>query len=183
MKLNSIAFLTTAAIMLTCGAANANLLFDLYAGATAGIGASAKFVGDEYLERSAESYGAVFGLDIPLFRIEAEYNYLNGYDTTMNLAMLNAYFKVPTPVLKPYFGAGLGTTFDSAYNPSVGSSITMHNSATYQGMVGLTLDLPLMPVKFDVEGRILYANNAYEIADKMVDIMHYDARVKLRYIF
>ena len=59
----------------------------------------------------------------------------------------------------------------------------MDDVVTYQGMVGLTLDLPVVPVKFDIEGRILYANNAYEIADKMVDIMHYDARLKLRYIF
>ncbi|MBE6460053.1 MAG: hypothetical protein E7009_03675 [Alphaproteobacteria bacterium] len=183
MKLNSIAFLTTTAIILSCGTANANLLFDVYAGATAGVGASAKFIDDKYHEHSAQSYGAVFGLDIPLFRIEAEYNYLNGHDTTMNLGMVNAYFKVPTPILKPYFGAGLGTTFDSKYEPSVGSSITMDNAITYQGMIGLTLDLPVIPVKFDVEGRVLYANNVYEIANEMVDIMHYDARVKLRYIF
>ena len=183
MKLNSIAFFTTAAIMLSVGNANANLLFDIYAGATAGFGASAKFVNDDYLEHSAESYGAVFGIDIPLLRIEAEYNYLNGYDTRINLGMVNAYFKIPTPVLKPYFGAGLGTTFDSKYEPSVGSGITMDESIVYQGMAGITLDLPVAPVKFDIEGRILYANNLYEIADKMVDIMHYDARVKLRYVF
>ena len=183
MKLNSIAFLTTAAIMLTASNANANLLFDIYGGATAGIGASAKFIDSDYHEHSAESYGAVFGIDLPLFRIEAEYNYLDGYDTTMNLGMLNAYFKIPTPVLKPYFGAGLGTTFESKYNPTIGSSIKMEDVVTYPGMVGLTLDLPVVPVKFDIEGRILYANNAYEIADKMVDIMHYDARLKLRYIF
>ena len=50
-------------------------------------------------------------------------------------------------------------------------------------MAGITLDLPVAPIKFDIEGRILYANNLYEIADKLVDIMHYDARLKLRYIF
>ena len=183
MKLNSIAFLTTAAIMLACGNANANLLFDVYAGATAGIGASAKFINSDYHERSAESYGAVFGVDLPLVRVEGEYNYLNGYDTKVNLGMLNAYFKIPTPMLKPYFGAGIGTTFDSKYDPAIGNNITMDDVITYQGMAGLTLDIPLAPIKLDIEARILYANNVYEIADKMVDIMHYDARLKLRYVF
>ena len=183
MKLNSIAFFTTATIMLSAGTANANLLFDIYAGATAGFGASGQFVNDDYIERSAQSYGALFGIDIPLFRVEAEYSYLSGNDTKINLGLVNAYFKFPTPVLKPYLGAGLGTTFDSKYEPSVGSGITMNDSIVYQGMAGLTLDLPVAPIKFDIEGRILYANNLYEIADKMVDVMHYDARLKLRYVF
>lgn len=183
MKLNSIACLTTAAIILAVSNANANLLFDIYAGGTAGFGASSQIIDSHFYDHSAQSYGAMIGFDIPLFRIEAEYNYLNGHDTTINLAMINGYFKVPTPVLKPYFGAGLGTTFESTYNPSFGPHINMDNSITYQGMVGLTLDLPVMPVKFDIEGRILYANNVYEVAHEMVDILHYDARVKLRYVF
>ena len=183
MKLNSAAFLTTAAIMLSGTHANANLLFDIYAGATAGFGASGKFIDSKYHEHSAQSYGALFGIDIPLFRVEAEYNFLNDHDTKINLGMVNAYFKFPTPVFKPYFGGGLGTTFASKYEPSVGSGITMDNSVVYQGMAGITLDLPMAPIKFDIEGRILYANNLYEIADKMVDIMHYDARLKLRYVF
>lgn len=183
MKLNSVAFLITAAIILSVGNANANLLFDIYAGGVMGFGASGKFIDTSYDDHSAESYGAVFGIDIPMFRIEAEYNYLNGYDTTINLGMLNAYFKVPTPIFKPYFGAGLGTTFSSKYEPTTTTSITMNDSVTYQIMAGITLDLPVAPIKFDIEGRILYANNLYEIADKLVDIMHYDARLKLRYIF
>ena len=183
MKLNSIAFFTTAAIMLSAGNANANLLFDIYAGATAGFGATTKITDGHFYDHSAQSYGAVFGIDIPMFRIEGEYSYLDGHDTSINLAMINAYFKIPTPVLKPYFGAGLGTTFESKYTPKHGNDIDMDNSVTYQGMVGLTLDLPVAPIKFDIEGRILYANNAYEIVNKMVDIMHYDARLKLRYIF
>ena len=183
MKLNSTTFLVASALMLSTAHANANLLFDIYAGATAGFGASGKFVNSEYHEHSAESYGAMFGIDIPLFRIEAEYNYLNGSDTKINLGMINAYFKVPTPVFKPYFGAGLGTTFSSKYEPDTGPDLTMDKSVTYQGMIGATLDLPAAPLKFDIEGRILYANNLYEIADKMVDIMHFDARLKLRYVF
>ncbi len=183
MKLNSIVFLTTAAIIFSTGTANANLLFDIYAGGTAGFGASSQIIDKHFNDHSAQSYGAVIGIDIPLFRIEAEYNYLTGYDTTINLAMINGYFKIPTPVFKPYFGAGLGTTFESTYNPDFAPHINMDKSITYQGMLGLTLDLPLTPVKFDIEARVLYANNAYEIATKMVDIMHYDARLKLRYTF
>ena len=183
MKLNSIAFLTTTAIMLAAGNANANLLFDIYAGGTFGLGASAQLLDGHYYDHGAESYGAIFGVDLPLFRIEAEYNYLSGHDTKVNLGMVNAYFKIPTPVLKPYFGAGLGTTFDSKYEPSNTPGITIDDVITYQGMIGLTLDLPVIPVKFDVEGRILYANNVYEVANEKADIMQYDARVKLRYIF
>ncbi len=183
MKLNSIAFLTTTAIMLSATSANANLLFDIYTGATAGFGATAKFVHSDYHEHSAQSYGAVIGVDIPLFRIEGEYNYLDGSDTTINLAMMNAYFKIPSPMLKPYFGAGIGTTFNSKYQPTHQPKVTIDDSITYQGMVGITLDLPFAPIKLDAEGRILYANNAYKIIDKTVDIMHYDARLKLRYVF
>lgn len=183
MKLISIAFLTTAGIMLSVTSTNANLLFDVYAGATAGFGATAKFVASDYHEHSAQSYGAVFGIDLPLFRVEGEYNYLDGNDTTINLGMLNAYFKIPTPVFKPYFGAGIGTTFKSDYQPAGQPHIRIDDAITYQGMAGITLDLPFAPIKLDAEARILYANNAYEIADKMVDIMHYDARLKLRYIF
>ena len=182
MKLNSTVILATA-IILSAGAANANLLFDIYAGGTIGVGATAKITNDHFYDHGATAYGAVFGIDIPLFRIEGEYNYLNGHDTTMNLAMVNAYFKVPTPILKPYFGAGLGTTFESKYNPEFGPHINMDKSITYQGMVGITLDVPIAPIKLDIEGRILYANNAYEIANDMVDILHYDSRAKLRYIF
>ena len=183
MKLNSIAFLTATAIMLTCGCANANLLFDIYTGAAVGIGASAKFANSDYHERSADSYGVLLGIDLPLFRIEGEYNYLNGHNTKVNLGMINAYLKIPTPVFKPYLGAGIGTTFDSKYEPTIGNNITMDDVITYQGMAGLTLDIPLAPIKLDIEARILYANNVYEIAEKMVDIMHYDARLKLRYVF
>ena len=183
MKIKSIAFLSTATIMMMTGHANANLLFDIYGGATMGVGASARLLDDHVYDHGAQSYGALFGVDLPLFRVEAEYNYLNGHDTKINLGMVNAYFKIPTPVLKPYFGAGIGTTFDSKFEPSIGSAVTMDDVITYQGMLGLTLDLPVIPVKFDIEGRILYANNVYKVIDDAVDVMHYDARVKLRYIF
>ena len=183
MKIKSIAFLSTATIMMMTGHANANLLFDIYGGATMGVGASARLLDDHFYDHGAQSYGALFGVDLPLFRVEAEYNYLNGHDATLNLGMANAYFKIPTPVLKPYFGAGICTTFDSKFEPSIGSAVTMDDVITYQGMLGLTLDLPVIPVKFDIEGRILYANNVYKVIDDAVDVMHYDARVKLRYIF
>ena len=94
MKLNSVAFLITAAIILSVGNANANLLFDIYAGGVRGFGASGKFIDTSYDEHSAESYGAVFGIDIPMFRIEAEYNYLNEYDTTINLGMFPSHIKL-----------------------------------------------------------------------------------------
>ena len=68
MKTKTLGFLTTAAIMLTAGTANANLLFDVYAGGTFGIGGYTLFA-DKNESFSSTTYGAVLGMDIPMFRI------------------------------------------------------------------------------------------------------------------
>ena len=183
MKLKSVITFTIAGILVSSVSANANPLFDIYAGGTVGFGANMNIINDHYYDHSAQSYGAIIGIDLPLFRIEGEYNYLAGHDTNVNLGMVNAYFKLPSPVLKPYFGAGLGTTFESKYEPDNAPHIEMDSAVTYQGMVGITLDLPVAPIKFDVEARALYANNVFEIADTKADLVHYDIRAKIRYIF
>ena len=103
MKIKTLGFLTTAAIMMTAGSANANLLFDIYAGGTYGIGGYT-LLADNNESASSQSYGAILGIDIPLFRIELEYDYLNADDIELNLGMVNGYFKLPIPVLKPYIG-------------------------------------------------------------------------------
>lgn len=177
MKTKTLGFLTTAAIMLTAGAANASLLFDIYAGGTYGIGGYT-LLADENKSHSTQSYGAILGIDIPMFRLEAEYNYMDTDHLQLNLGMVNAYFKLPTPVLKPYFGAGIGTTFSSSYG-----NIDIDNTIAYQGMLGVTLDIPVVPFNIDIEGRVLYASHLFEVATEKYDLLQYEGRVKLRYVF
>ncbi|MBR4891999.1 MAG: hypothetical protein IKZ34_02340 [Alphaproteobacteria bacterium] len=181
MKIKTLVFLTTAAIMLTAGSANANLLFDIYAGGTYGMGGYT-LLADHDISQSSQSYGAVLGVDIPMFRIEMEYNHIDADTLDLNLGMANAYFKIPTPVLKPYIGAGIGTTFSSSYEPT-GSSIDIDNTIAYQGMLGLTLDIPVIPFNIDFEGRILYASDLFELATEKYDLLQYEGRVKIRYVF
>ncbi len=183
MKIKSFGILTTASVMLMTGAADANLLFDIYAGGTFGVGGNTMFMDEHDISKSSQSYGGVLGIDLPLFRIEGEYNYIDGDMLGMNVGMINAYFKLPTPVLKPYIGAGIGMTFDSKYEPTNADAIDIEDTTAYQGMLGLTLDLPVIPIKFDIEGRVLYAPNIFEVLDETTDFLQYEGRVKLRYVF
>lgn len=169
--------------MTSAGAANANILFDIYAGATYGIGGYTVFIDDKHISDSSMSYGAVLGMDIPLFRIELEYDYLDTDDASMNLGFVNGYFKIPTPILKPYIGAGIGYTFSSKYEPKGMTKIDIDDTIAYQGMLGITLNLPVIPFNIDVEGRVLYTPNMFEIADTTPDLLQYEGRVKLRYVF
>ena len=182
MKIKTLGFLTAATIMSMTGAANANLLFDIYAGGTFGVGGYA-LLADENETYSAQSYGAVFGMDIPMFRIELEYNYMDADEMTLNLGMVNGYFKLPTPVVKPYIGAGIGTTFSSKYEPAKNISLDIDDTVAYQGMLGVTFDLPVIPFNIDVEGRVLYASDLFEYANENIDLLQYEGRVKLRYVF
>ena len=183
MNTKTALFFSVFSIILSTATANANLLFDIYAGGTYGTGGYTLFADDDHISKSSQSYGAVLGIDIPLFRLEAEYNHINADYMALNIGMVNGYFKLPTPVVKPYIGVGVGTTFESKYEPDNAPHIEMDSAVTYQGMVGITLDLPVAPIKFDVEARALYANNVFEIADTKADLVHYDIRAKIRYIF
>ena len=107
MKLKTSIILSTTAMALSTPVF-ANPVWDLYAGATVGAGAQTVFADDHDATNAAQSFGAMFGVDIPAFRIEAEYNYLNETDTYAHLALVNAYFKMPSTVIKPYLGLGVG---------------------------------------------------------------------------
>ena len=183
MKTKSLGILTATAIMMSAGAANAGLLVDFYAGGTYGVGGQTLFMDDDHESMSAQSYGAFFGMDLPLVRIEGEYNYTNSDDMHLNLALVNAYLKLPTPVITPYIGAGVGTTFYSQYHLTNHTNIDIEDAIAYQGMLGVTFDLPLMPITIDVEGRVLYANDIFEYNVKDNDLLHYEGRLKIRYEF
>jgi len=180
MKLKSAGFIA-AAIVCMASSANANILFDIYAGATAGFGAETLFAGHDNDTKSAQAYGAVLGLDVPFVRAEIEYDYLTGNDLELHLGMANVYAKMPTPMIQPYLGVGIGTIFDGKVTDS--HNIDIDADIAYQAMLGLTFNLPALPFKIDAEARALYIRDVYKIDDATPDMLHYDARVKLRYVF
>ena len=116
-------------------------------------------------------------------RIELEYNYLDADMGEINLGLVNAYLKMPTPIAKPYIGVGIGSTFSSKYTPDTATEIDMDDVLAYQGMLGLTLDIPVIPFNIDIEGRALYIPNMFDIANETPDLLQYEGRVKLRYVF
>lgn len=179
MNTKSFATLTATTIMLSAGAANANMLFDIYAGGTYGFGGYTMYTNDHDISKSTQSYGAVLGMDIPLFRVELEYNYLDADALNINTGFVNAYFKIPTPIVKPYIGVGIGSTFDSKYEPTHGTKTDIDDVMAYQGMLGITLNLPVIPFNIDVEGRVMYAPDI--MTD--IDLLQYEGRAKLRYVF
>lgn len=179
MKLKTAGVLTAATLMLAAGNANANLLFDIYAGATAGAGAATLFADHHDTTDNAQAYGAVLGIDIPLFRFEAEYNYLNEKDLNLHAGMINAYVKMPMLVVNPYLGLGAGMIFGG----NAAHGIDIETTAAYQGMLGLTFNVPVLPIKVDAEARALYAADVFKTPDVKPDVLHYDMRLKLRYIF
>lgn len=179
MKLKTAGLLTAATVILGAGNANANLLFDIYGGATVGMGAATTFADHHNETNNAHSFGAVAGIDIPLVRIEAEYDYLKEKDTDMQLGMLNAYLKMPMVIVNPYLGAGVGMIFAG----SAPHGIDIEKTAAYQAMLGLTFDIPVLPFKVDAEARALYAPDVFKSGDTTPDVLHYDLRLKLRYIF
>lgn len=169
---------TLASLLGFASNANAGVVWDLYAGATVGAGAATVFADGDSETNAAQSYGLAFGVDIPLLRFEAEYNYLNDDEAKMHLGMINAYFKMPSTVIMPYAGVGVGTIFGGDFG-----DFDIKTKPAYQGMLGITFDMPVFPFKFDVEGRVLYAADVVKVAGIKPDILHYDLRLKLRYVF
>lgn len=185
MKLNYKSILTAATLMVVASNANAGLVYDLYAGATAGYGSMAMVIdnnGNSHTsDHTAKSYGAVVGIDLPIVRFEAEYDYLDSERIDMQTIMGNAYVKLPgLAVINPYLGVGVGMMFDSdvEYYP-----VDLDSSIAYQGMMGATLNIPALPFKIDIEGRAIFMPEVYSAANIKVDGLQYDGRIKLRYVF
>ena len=181
MKINSLSIISLVAVLSSGVSANAGTIADFYAGAMLGAGAHTLKIDDHSKTDSSMVLGAVVGVDIPVFRIEAEYNYLNSSKLTGNTAMVNAYFKMPSTLIMPYAGVGVGMLFGSEYENTV--KYDLDSVPAYQGMLGVTVDVPLLPFKFDVEGQVLYAPNTYDKNDVDIDLLEYNIRLKARYIF
>lgn len=156
--------------------AYAGTIADFYIGAVAGLGGQTIFDKQNNTNYS-KAYGAVVGVDIPVLRIEAEYNYLDSKDLNTNSAMLNLYAKMPSAIVMPYIGGGVGMVF--------GGNHDIDSVIAYQAMLGTTIDTEIMPLKFDIEAHTLYAPDIYtnDITNKTPDILQYDIRAKVRYIF
>ena len=105
-----------------------------------------------------------------------------------NAAMLNLYAKMPSTVILPYIGAGIGMTFGGKQEfteNGVKTEYNLDSTAAYQAMLGATIDILKLPLKFDIEGRVLYAPDIYKIeaTNTKPDMLQYGVRAKVRYIF
>lgn len=173
-----------ALLSLMCfGGANASII-DLYIGATGGMGEQRYMVDGpmasvmEDFTESAKSYGAVIGIDVPVIRLEAEYNRMDTDLLKTNLAMANILFKIiPMPILTPYIGVGGGMQYGGTFKET---NIDVNENWAAQGMVGLTFAIPATGMNIDAEGRAVYMP---DISEDNLDALHYEGRLKLRYQF
>ena len=179
MKLKYFGAITAASVLLSGAAANAGVLFDPYFGVTVAVGGATVFANDIDASHSAQSYGAVVGIDIPVFRFELEYDYMHADSIKMHLGMINAYAKMPLPAVKPYIGIGIGNIFSG----EDAGFIDIDSVAAYQAMLGVTFDIPVLPIDVDIEGRALYAADIYDYMGLKPDFLQYEARLKIRYVF
>ena len=174
MKTTKLALVSMLIAAAAAAPAKADTL-DFYAGGI--IGAGTSFQGDRAF--GGLSYGAVLGIDIPVLRAEAEYNYLrgkrNGDSINAHVGMVNGYIKfLPTPVIKPYIGLGLGSTLGGGM-----ADEDIKAAWAVQGMLGIQIDLTFIPVWVDLETRLLHAAKATPDDG----LTQWDARMKLRYAF
>ena len=188
MKINSISLISVVSTLAVASAANAGVVADFYLGGMVGVGGQTLFTSNTHDSTTSRLAGAIAGVDIPVFRIEGEYNYIDSDYLDTNSVMVNAYLKVPSTLVMPYIGAGIGTVFGGKYEltdagTGVKTRYDIHSTAAYQGMLGVTLAILAVPIKFDIEGRVLYAPDIYKIDNTTPDLMEYNARVKMRYVF
>lgn len=188
MKINSISLISIVSTMACASAANAGVIADFYVGGMAGAGGQTLFSDHKNVNDSSAVFGAVAGMDIPFFRVEGEYDYFNSKNLDTNAAMLNVYAKMPSTIIMPYIGAGIGMVFGGDYtveNATTKTEYKIDSNAAYQAMLGATIAILAVPLKFDVEGRALYAPDVYSISgtDTSPDMLQYQLRVKARFIF
>ena len=184
MKINSLSVISVLSVLTCATTANASVVADFYIGGMVGAGGQTLFNKDTNKTSASRLLGAVAGVDIPVFRIEAEYNYIDSTSLNAQIGMINAYAKVPSTLIQPYFGAGIGTIFSGKHEIDT-DKFDLDKAPAYQGMLGATIDILAVPLKFDVEGRVLYAPDIYKVpgTNTTPDLMEYNARVKMRYIF
>jgi len=188
MKINSLSLISILSVLTCVSTANAGTWTDFYVGGVVGVGGKTMFADHKNETTSSQIFGGIVGMDLPVFRIEGEYNYFNSSDMNTNAAMLNLYAKMPSTVILPYIGGGIGMAFGGEHEfteNDVKTKYSIKTTAAYQAMLGATIDILKLPLKFDIEGRILYAPDIYKIeaTNKTPDMLQYGVRAKVRYIF
>ena len=189
MKINSISLISLVSTLACVSNANAGVIADFYVGAMAGVGGQTMFADSKNETDSASMLGAVAGMDLPIFRVEGEYNYFTAEDTKTNAAMLNLYAKMPSTLIQPYIGGGIGVVFGGEQKITKDSfenkKFDIDTSPAYQAMLGATIAILAVPIKFDIEGRALYAPNVYSVEGRDIkpDMLQYNIRAKARFIF
>jgi opacity protein-like surface antigen len=161
---------------------------DFYVGGMVGAGGQTLFASHHNETDPSRLIGAVAGMDLPIFRIEGEYDYFSSKDLNTNAAMVNLYAKMPSTIILPYIGAGVGVMFGGDHTiteSGVKTEYNIESTSAYQAMLGATIDVLKLPIKFDIEGRVLYAPDIYTVPETGAspDMLQYNARVKMRYIF
>lgn len=188
MKINSLSLISIVSVLALASNANAGTWTDFYVGGMVGVGGQTMFAEHKNETDSSQMFGAVLGMDLPVFRIEGEYDYLNSSDLKTNTALINLYAKMPSTVILPYIGAGIGMVFGGDYtinDAGVKTEYNIKSTAAYQAMLGATIDILKLPLKFDIEGRVMYAPDIYKIeaTNTTPDLLEYNVRAKVRFIF
>lgn len=189
MKINSISLISVVSVLTFAANANAGVMADFYVGGMAGAGGQTLFAEHHNETDSSRLFGVVAGMDLPIFRFEGEYDFFDSKDLNTNAAMVNFYAKMPSTIVLPYVGAGVGMVFggEQTIKDTNGLKIEqkIESSTAYQVMLGATIDILKVPLKFDIEGRVLYAPDIYTVTETDVspDMLQYNLRLKLRYIF
>lgn len=188
MKINSISLISLFATLACVADANAGVIADFYAGAMVGVGGQTMFANHKNETDSAGMFGALVGMDLPIFRVEGEYNYFTTENMKTNAAMVNVYAKMPSTIIQPYIGGGIGAVFggdQKITKEDIEHKFNIDTSPAYQAMLGATIAILAIPIKFDIEGRALYAPNIYSVegSGTKPDMLQYNIRAKARYIF
>lgn len=186
MKINLTSLISVVSTLACVSAANAGVIADFYVGGYAGAGGQTLFADDTNKTKSSAVFGAIAGMDIPFFRVEGEYDYFTSSNLDTNAAMLNVYAKMPSTIIIPYLGGGIGMVFDGDYTAKNSDiKYNIKTTAAYQAMLGATIGILAIPLKFDIEGRALYAPDIFTEpgTDTTPDMLQYQVRVKARYIF
>jgi len=188
MKINSLSLISIVSVLTCASAANAGVMADFYVGGMVGVGGQTLFAEHKNETDPSQVFGAVLGMDLPIFRVEGEYDYLHSSDLGTNAAMVNLYAKLPSTVVLPYIGGGIGMVFGGDHtitDAGVSTEYKIDSTAAYQAMLGATIDVLKLPLKFDIEGRIMYAPDIYKVeaTNTSPDLLEYGIRAKARFIF
>ncbi|MDR1826075.1 MAG: hypothetical protein LBQ49_00095 [Rickettsiales bacterium] len=165
----------------------AGMIVDFYVGGVASVGNNIAFSvpAEGNIKKSANSFGAVAGVDLPIIRVEGEYGFLTSKTIDLHVGMVNGYIKLfPTPIVKPYIGLGVGRVLGG----SVDGGADINSAMGYQAMAGLQFSIPMTPLFFDIEGRVFYADDVATVsipplAEKDIGFAQYDIRGKIRIAF